>query len=1103
MLIYCIFVIFKIITSCFMKSIIPLIGLLIFISSCQNKKEISVKQEQLTQDFLFRQVDSSGVNFSNQIIEDEAHSIINYIYYYNGAGVAVGDINNDNLPDLFFVGNTSQNKLYLNKGDFKFEDITSNAKIKPNNSWNTGVTMVDINQDGWLDIYVCSASGILDYDGHNELYINNQNGTFTENSAEYGLDIKSYATQAYFFDYDQDGDLDMYLVNHAVHTTYAFESAENRNKRTPLIGDMLLKNEKGKFIDVSEEAKIFGGANGYGLSATLADFNQDGWPDIYVCNDFHENDYYYINNQDGTFREQLNDAFSTTSKFSMGSDAANINKDGYPDLITLDMLPEDERVLKETEGDDAMFFVQQKLKKLGYSQQFSRNMLHLNHDKGQYFSEQALLRGVASSDWSWSALFADFNNDTHQDLFITNGILRRPNDLDFRKYVASAFKGRNQEDGLKWLYKSIDSMPSGKATNKIYEGNSKTFELRVNEWMSNKKSLSNGSVYADLDLDGDLDLVMNNLNEKASILENTIDQSLNNSITFKLNFIKPNLEAIGAAVMLYIDGNIQVKSLYKSRGFMSSIDNPLHFGLGINQKIDSVKVLWPNQRIQKLDSLVINQINSIDYGKDLPLNKLKPANEQKIFRTSKILSFIHEEDQYNDFLNEKLIPYKVSTLGPAIAVGDVNGNGFEDIYIGNASGKPGRFFINTGSGFQENSSTLLDNEKMYEDNSATFIDIDNDGDLDLYVGSGINTHDTKKFKNDRLYIFENGKFHKSDNVIPNNYAITSTVIAKDYDNDGYEDLFIGNLSKKDHFGSSVNSYILKNDGAGKFKKLSTFKLKSKVNSAVWHDINNDNRFDLIVATEWDKPMIFINNEKEFKKIKIPKKINGLWQSVYVFDIDNDGDNDILLGNWGLNSKYKPSVQHPLKLYYKDFDSNGKTEAVLAYYKEGNYYPSNSKDELGAQMNFIHKKYITHKDFALQTMEDIFTKQSLESAKKNLIHTLASGYLENTDNEFLNFIPFPNKLQLGPINTFEKIRINNQDKIFIAGNSLRANNYQGSHQSLKGYYFKDLNQIKELSHLGIPAFSEETRGMHKINTKAENLILFNINNAPIKMFSYEK
>ena len=563
-------------------------------------------------DFLFKEVplEKSNVDFENMVTEDAEHSIINYIYYYNGGGVATGDVNGNGLPDLFFVANTGENKLYLNKGNLEFEDVSEQANIKGNSSWNTGVTMVDINNDGLLDIYVCAVSGLLDFAGHNELFINNGDGTFTEDSKSYGLDFKGYSTQAYFFDYDKDGDLDAYIVNHAVHTNLSHGKAELRNERVPNVGDVLLRNDNGKFVDVSESANIFGGINGYGLSASIADFNNDGWDDIYVCNDFHEDDYYYINNQDGTFTESLDKAFTTISRFSMGSDATDINGNGYQDLMTLDMLPKEERLLKETEGDDAMFNMQAHLKKLGYKDQFSRNMLQFNQN-GDYFIETALLHEVADTDWSWAPLFADFNNDTHQDLFISNGILRRPNSLDFKKYVSSAFKGRNEDEGLKWLYNSIDKMPSGIVANEIFEGNSKTFKNRTGNWIKNQPQLSNGAIYVDLDLDGDLDLVTNNFNQKASILENTTDKNAN-YLNLKLNYTSGNKEAIGAKAMVYSNGKTQLKQLFKSRGFLSSIEAKLYFGLGKTMVVDSVKVIWPNNEYQTLIKPQLNTTLNID-----------------------------------------------------------------------------------------------------------------------------------------------------------------------------------------------------------------------------------------------------------------------------------------------------------------------------------------------------------------------------------------------------------------------------------------------------------------------------------------------------------
>ena len=542
---------------------------------------------------------TTGIDFKNTLVEDAAHSIINYIYFYNGGGVSAGDINNDGLVDLYFVSNQGENKLFLNKGNLQFEDISQNANINSASDWNTGVTMVDINNDGFLDIYVCAVSGLLDFEGKNELFINNGDATFTESAREYGLDFSGYATQAYFFDFDKDNDLDVYIVNHATHTVTSHGKAALRNNRVPLVGDVLLENNKGAFTDISEKARIFGGVNGYGLSASIADFNNDGWDDIYVCNDFHEDDYYYINNQDGTFREELKKSFSTLSRFSMGSDVADINGDGFQDLITLDMLPNDERVLKETEGDDAMYNMQEKLRKQGYKDQYSRNMLQIN-EKGAYFYETALLNNVADTDWSWAPLFADFDNDGHQDLFISNGINRRPNGLDFKNYISNTFKQKNEAESLKWLYESINEMPSGKVSNEIYSGDSNQFTKKTGAWMEQKPSLSNGAIYVDLDLDGDLDIVTNNLNDFAGVYENTTNGK-KNSISLRFSYKKGNKNGIGTKAILYNNGESQFKQLFSSRGFISSIEPQIHFGLDTITTIDSIAIIWPDNTLQKVE----------------------------------------------------------------------------------------------------------------------------------------------------------------------------------------------------------------------------------------------------------------------------------------------------------------------------------------------------------------------------------------------------------------------------------------------------------------------------------------------------------------------
>lgn len=1082
-----------------MRLKIIIIALCLIGFSCKREKNAQEKPR----DYLFQSLptDSSNIKFENTITEDPEHSIINYIYYYNGGGIAAGDINNDQLPDLYFVGNSTPNKLYLNKGNFIFEDITEKANVGGNASWQTGATMVDINQDGYLDIYVSAVSGLLDFTGHNELYINNQDGTFTEASEEYGLNISSYATQAYFFDYDKDDDLDVYLVNHSVHTTYSYGPADTRNERQPLVGDLLLKNTDGKFEDVSEAAKIYGGANSYGLSASLADFNNDGWTDIYICNDFHENDYYYINNQDGTFTEQIDEAFSIISNFSMGSDAADINADGLPDLITLDMLPQEERILKETEGDDAMYYIQQKLIKLGYKDQYARNMLQINNNNGMHFTEKALMDGVADTDWSWAALFADFNNDTHQDLFISNGIQRRPNSLDFRKYVANAFKNRSTDEGLTWLYKSIDSMPDGKVANKIFEGNSVSFENKTGDWIDDDPGLSNGAVYVDLDLDGNLDLVINNLNAPASVYRNT-NKTLNHFVTFKLNYIKPNLNGIGTTIKLYANEKTQTKSLYQSRGFLSGITGDLHFGLGQKEEIDSVVVIWPNLKKQILKDIKANGLHEITYKSELEDYQFgNSATAKNIFKKSDDIVFSHEEDKYNDFLNEKLIPYKISTLGPAIAVGDVDGNGFEDIYIGNSSGNSARFYLNNGNKLIPTPVEAFEQDSLYEDNTAVFLDADGDGDLDLYVGSGLSQNTTQNFK-DRFYTFDNGSFKSAQGSIPDNDLITAIVKAYDYDLDGDVDLFVGNLSAAQNFGSSVSSNILVNDGRGKFSKLNTFVLTSKVNDAAWEDINGDGRKDLIVATEWDAPKLFLNTKDGLKAQNLPSKLNGLWQSVSVLDIDSDGDEDIVLGNWGENSKFDSTPEAPLKMYYMDFDMNGKTETVMAYKKNDDYYPVHSKDELGGQLTIIKKRYVKHSDYALSTMEDIFTPYTLNQAELNEVHLLSSGYLENNNGKFQRFVKFPYQLQLAPINTYKKLNINDRKVVMVGGNTYRSNNYQGPHTSMEGYLIENLNSIVPVNSSGIEPFTEEVKAIEEIKFKNHRILIVISNNASIKSYRFE-
>jgi hypothetical protein len=1065
---------------------------------------IGCSKEPVKENFLLQKISSekTGIDFKNQLTEDADHSIINYIYYYNGGGIASGDINNDGLIDLYFVSNNGSNKLYLNKGNLRFEDISSKANIEGNSSWNTGATMVDVNNDGFLDIYLCSVSGLLDFKGHNELFINNGDGTFTEKAKEYGLDFKGYSTQSYFFDYDKDDDLDVYIVNHAVHTTVSHGPADSRNKRAPLVGDVLLKNVGGKFIDASKEANIFGGANGYGLSASIADYNNDGWDDIYVCNDFHEDDYYYINNQDGTFTEDLTNTFSTISRFSMGSDAADLNGDGYQDIVTLDMLPKNEKVIKESEGDDAMFNLQERLRKLGYKDQYSRNMLQINNG-GKYFHETAFFNSIADTDWSWAPLIADFNNDGHQDIFVTNGILRRPNDLDFKKYVASTFKDKGTKKGMAWLYRSINEMPQGKVANQMFKGDSKRLVNTTGEWIENTPSLSNGAIYLDLDADGDLDIVTNNLNSTASIYENTSNKKKNH-ISLQFNYKKGNKEGISTKAIVFTKNKKQLRQLFKSRGFISSVSNTLHFGLDTINTIDSIQVIWPDLVTQTVVNPKVNQHLTIKYNSNNPTYKYNqtPTNTP-YFKETKLIDYTHIEDSYNDFNNERLIPYKVSTLGPALAIKDIDNNGYDDIFIGGASGKKAKLYLNTGKDFALKNIPEIENDYLSEDNAAVFFDADGDGDMDLYVASGISFLRRKKHETDRLYINNHGKFEKTTDQIPVNNLNTSCVTAYDYDGDGDTDLFVGNLSNPNDFGSNVASYILVNNGKGYFSKNSDFKLFSKVTSATWQDLNNDNQKDLLISTEWDTPRIYLNNHGKLTLVEIPDHMNGLWQTITSYDIDNDGDNDVLLGNWGQNTKLNSSPKKPILMYHNDFDVNGKFETVVARQINDHYYPINSKDELASQMIVLNKRFVKYKDFALQPVEFVLGTHGIENATKYKVHRLASGYLQNTQGKFTEFIEFEEDFQLAPINSFSHLTINSKKQLLVSGNSLKVSTYHGAYRAMKGLFVRTNKDYEAVANYGISPFHNQVKSTAIVKMEDKDLLLILNNNDSLKTYLSKK
>ncbi|MCX2679895.1 VCBS repeat-containing protein [Galbibacter sp. EGI 63066] len=1064
--------------------------------------------------------EETGIDFVNKITESDELNILDYLYFYNGGGVAIGDINNDGLPDIFFSSNQEKNKLYLNKGNLQFEDITEQAGVAGNSSWNTGAVMGDINGDGLLDIYVCAVVGINGFNGYNELYINNGDNTFTESAAKYGLDFDTYSSSAAFLDYDKDGDLDIYLLNHAVHTQESFGNVDLRNKRTYETGDKLLRNDiynspleggpRGVFTDVSEEAGIFGGVNGYGLGVAVSDFNQDGWPDIYVGNDFHEDDYYYLNNGDGTFSESLKDYFGHTSRFSMGNDVADINHDGYPDLLSLDMLPEDEKVLKSSEGDDNPQMLKMRTQALGYHYQFTRNMLQVNQ-QGTGYAETALLSGIAATDWSWSALFEDFNQDGEQDLFISNGIPKRPNDLDYIKFVSDEHIKKKLDNTRLVDKKALDMMPSGNTHNYIFEGSdSLNFSDRSGTWIGKDTLISGAMAMGDLDNDGDLDVVTNNINAPASLYINKTNEKSNYlKLRFKNNTKNPF--GIGTKVFSYVDGNVQYKELYTVRGFQASSEPVIHLGYGKIATVDSLLIVWPDNTYQKLNNVTTNQtllVQAKSKRDPFNFNVLKPKKERLFEKIPDNLGidFVHKENNYTDFNRQKLIPYQISDRGPATAVGDLNGDGKEDIFFGSSKRNPVQFYIQTDTAFVAQDYPEITKDSITEDVSAVILDTNNDGKNDLFIGSGGGEYYNQMTPLlDRFFIQDETGMKKVD--LPEYFENVSVIKANDFDEDGDIDLFVGSNAVNNDFGNIPNSYILKNNnGNFSIKENKELQQIGMVTDAVWSDFDRDGQTDLIVVGEWMAPTFFKNENGSFKKVIITdNKLNGLWQAITPFDIDNDGDMDYLMGNWGLNSKFEASTNYPMKMYYADFDDNGYTETIVATEKNGLYYTLAGLDDLSAQMvRLMRKKFTTYKSFAGKTLEEVISPDLLKKAELLEVHTLKSGYLENNDGSF-SFKAFKNEVQLAPITSFLSFDFNKDGKeeVLAAGNYFGVKPYHGRFDSFAGALIFDDKNIVLASDLGLNLMNKAVVQLNTISINNQDYLLITINNNKAELYKLIK
>lgn len=1071
--------------------------------------------------FQLLRKDATGLDFNNTPQQNADINVFNYMYFFNGGGVAAGDFNQDGLIDLFFTANMGPDKLFLNEGKLRFRDVTQAAQVNPAQvpaiSWKTGASVVDINNDGLLDLYISQVGDFKAIKGHNRLLICKkiENGVpvFEDESAAYGLNLIGFGTQAAFFDFDQDGDLDMFQLNHSLHQNGTFGPRNQFEGTThPLSGDKLLENQEGKFVDITPTSGIQSSVIGYGLGIVVSDINLDGWPDIYIGNDFHENDYLYLNvpreNGKRGFKESLAEAVRHTSRFSMGVDIADINNDGWNDLISLDMEPEDPQILKASLGEDGFAVYQMKLG-YGYQNQYARNALQLNDGTG-HFQEIAQFSGVSATDWSWSPLFVDFDVDGHKDLFISNGIPRRMNDVDFMRFQENKGAQTGSERDKLGI---VEKMPRIKLPNKFYHN---AGQLRFEDWKNNIEgdlpTFSNGAVTADLDNDGDLDLVVNNIEDEPFVYENLHANQANSTgafLSLRLKGSPGNLNAIGTRLVLFKkNGERQVEEFYPVRGYQSSAMTPLYVGVGDANAVDSALVVWPDRRFERLANLKFNQVSELAWREDLPrfdFSGLTKQNDNplvfKDITTELGLNFNHVENPFVEFNREALIPHMVSAEGPALAIGDVNGDGLEDVFFGSAKFGQSALYFQTRTGtFVQNTPEVLLRDSVFEDVDAVFADIENDGDLDLVVAAGGNEWKSRdEAMKQRYYLNDgHGNFERRD--FPNAFATASCVLPGDFNMDGLVDFFIGARAQPWNYGLTPTSYLFQNQGNGNFENVAEkigggLHRAGLVKNGAWADLDADGDQDLLLAIEWEPLTVYLNTGGGFQKKPI-NDLSGWWNFALPHDFDGDGDLDILAGNLGENSRFHPTPSEPVRIYVSDIDNNGQTDQILTYYLKNKELPFATFEEITKTIPSLKKKYLYAKDFAKATVPQIFGQENLSKAVHREVNTLSSMYFENTGGMNFKAHRLPNPLQFSTLNAYSlaDLDADGRMEVVLGGNFYECNIEMGRYDANFGNVLRiDKNGGMQVLPLGDLRIKGQVRRIEPIKLGKQTAFVFARNN----------